>query len=207
MAKLIDEVVKGLGPDKELHATDFIDLTKAAYVTANDKVDLFHGSNDRAFAALSKKIKDQIGDKPVIVAAADAVHYNYVNRNMSWYHIDYIQPNAKTWIQGQNGEKWGKPVQLNHETDVENTVGRVLASTPFIYPGKTSNESYPQASVKSSVLYKPDGHIELIYYVSDKDAIERIVDGRFRTMSVGQGANPQTVYCSPILYWLFQSIV
>jgi len=188
--KTIDQAIKGMDPNKEIITTDFINLDKSVYVSRKDKAELAtdasigDGSNERAFNAMAKKIKQEF-DTPVIVGASDATHYNFVNDNMSFYMIEFMARNAKTWVPTTGGIKLGKPWQLDHDISTESTVGRVLAATPFFYPNPNPNN-----------LKQPDGHIELIYYISDSDTIEKVMDGRLKTISVSAGTHPDNVTCS-----------
>lgn len=182
--KTIEELLKGSDNIQTIEAYDMIDLSQAVYVSASDATTAVTPETNKKFEQMAKQVKQMLGDKPVVVSAADAVHYNYINGNMSYYMIEYMVNNAKTWIVSTETGKYGRPVQIDHQDDSENTIGRVLSANPVIYGKPTTT------------LSKPDGHIELIYYIPAKDAIERIMDGRMLTLSVGQTSKVENVKCS-----------
>lgn len=188
----IDKAIKNAPPDAEIYIHDFIDLNSACYVSKKGNVeqieDATHhretGSNEKVFVNLSKRLKSQY-EKPFILGAADATHYNFINHNYSWYSLDNIISNSKTWFSSTANGTYGRPVQKNHDTDVDKTIGRVLVATPFMYQNRNDNN-----------FDKPDGHIELIYAILDENSIEMIIDGRMRTLSTGAGSNASSVFCS-----------
>jgi len=186
-AKSIDEIIKGLEGSKLITIHDAVSLRSPMYVSRKDNVehlDAATENDDKAFEAYAAKIKRMLGDKSAIVAKADATHYDFVNKNFYFYELDFIKQNAKTWVvKTKNGTR-GNPVQKNHDLSVESTIGRVLVATPFVY------------ATKSDDINVPNGHIQLIYYITDKDAIEKIADDRFRTLSVSATTSLDQVTCS-----------
>jgi hypothetical protein len=189
--KSLDELVKGINDVANLTIHDAFKLKDAVYVSSKDNVegmDLSQSPDksaaDKKFEAAAKKIKSMMGDRSAIVAKAEATHYDFVNKNFYYYDLAYMRQNATTWIQKTNTGSWGKPVQKDHWIDTDASVGRVLGATPIIYP------------TRSNDIWVPNGHIELVYYVPDKDAIDRMIDGRFRTLSVSASATPKDVKCS-----------
>ena len=185
--KTIDDMVKGISNDKVITIHDNFDLQNAIFLSSRDKVESIDASNpteDRQFAAAATKIKKLMGDRSAIVAKADATHYGYVNQNYYWYNPKLLRANAKTWIKKTTNGSWGKPVQKDHSIGTEDTLGRVLVATPFLYGNDAPG------------LFDAEGHIQLIYYVSDSEAIEKMIDGRFRTLSVSSSTSIDQVTCS-----------
>ena len=192
--KSIDELVKGMDPSKEIKLYDNFDMYNAVYVSAGDHAegvnfdpqanDSQDGAEDKKFQAAATKIKKMMGDRPAVIAKADATHYGMINGNFYWYNTQRMKANAGTWMEKTSNGTWGRPVQTDHSMASDKTLGRVLSATPIFYtvPGKDA--------------FTPDGHIELIYYISDKEGIDKIVDGRFRTLSVSSSASPSSVKCS-----------
>lgn len=185
----IDEVVKGIGPDVKINVHDALHLDNAYYISKRGNVEAVDASKiptsgDEPFRKAVEKVKKQMGDKAAIVARTDATHYGFINRNFSFYNMNSIKSNAKTWIQATDRGRYGKPVQTDHDQSARETLGRVMVSTPIIYPQQNDD------------LLVPNGHIELIYNVTDKEAIEKMMDGRFRTVSVGASSTRDQVKCS-----------
>lgn len=187
MSQHIDSIVKGLNSSLEINVTDFVNLSSSFFISKKGNVQATDSESgtDKKFEELVKQMKSKLGDKSAVIAKAPATHYGFVNDNMSYYDMAYIKENALTWIQQTADGAYGRPVIKNHnEYDVDGTLGRVLAATPVIY------------KTKSSDLFIPNGHIDLIYYVSDKEAIEKIMDERYKTLSVGASASLSSVKCS-----------
>jgi hypothetical protein len=192
MPDSLDLAIKNTDENSLIKITDFLNLDTATYVSKRgrketiilDAMSREVGSNEALFTSLAEKIKKQY-DKPVLIGASDATHYGFVNSNYCWYSMDSIDGNAKTWIVKTANGNWGRPVQVDHTDEQKDVIGRVYAATPFKYEKPNENN-----------LDVPDGHIELIWVIPDEEAIEKIVDGRMRTVSVGAGAKPNSVQCS-----------
>jgi hypothetical protein len=192
MPDSLDLNIKNTKADSVIKITDYINLDNAIYVSKAgrketltfDAANRESGSNTELFNSLSAKIKKEF-DKPVLIGAADATHYNFVNDNYCWYSLDSIEHNAKTWIVKSAGGNWGRPVQYDHSDSQRDVIGRVYAATPFKYEKRNDNN-----------LDTPDGHIELIWVIPDAEAIAKIVDGRMRTVSVGASTTPDQIKCS-----------
>jgi len=189
MDKLTKSVLRNMSVDSEITLHDSIKLNSISYVSNKNKVNSIDKvirpeQNERTFENAVKRIKAKMGSKQAIVARADATHYDFVNGNWFFYILDYIKQNAKTWIYSKNDTKWGKPVQTDHVPFTDRTIGRIAAVTPVIYKNPSDD------------LFVPNGHIELIYFIPDKDAIEKIIDGRYHTLSVSAASKPEEVTCS-----------
>jgi len=118
----------------------------------------------------SKQIKETYDpNAKAIIATIDASHGGYINRNFYYYNPDSMRSGTPTWT-----KPYAKPWILNHYRDSD-PVGRVQQARFF----GDSNQ----------------GHVQTAVRITDMDAIERVVDGRYLTVSVGQKAT-QSVTCS-----------
>jgi hypothetical protein len=129
----------------------------------------------------------------------EATHSGMVNGNKFFYPPDKVRDGAKSFISPYN-----KPVTTHHDSHAD-PIGRVVGSRYVDY-GIASIEGkgkgfYKKISdfVKSTNQsltpeYKGLGHIELEVEITDAEAIKKVRDGRYLTVSIGAAAN--AVYCS-----------
>jgi len=122
------------------------------------------------------EFKDSANVTPLIVKL-EATHSGYVNGNLCMYTPGGMRASAKTWT-----EDYNKPVLKNHD-DSKDNIGRVI------------NAEYVQTSVdEKTPSMDPLGHILLYARIVDPDAIQKIMDDRYETVSVSFGA--RDVKCS-----------
>lgn len=95
-----------------------------------------------------------------IVVSIEATHGGYVNRNHWMYTAKGMKKNVGTWL-----APFGKPYLVNHDK-YGNPLGRVV-DAKFVATGKTT------------------GYHDLTVRIGDKEEIERILDSRSLTVSVG----------------------
>jgi len=147
-------------------------------------------------ATASKSVKK-------LTAKIEATHSGIVNKNKWFYTPTGMKDGTNTFI-----EPFNKPVLRNHDSEGD-SLGRVVASEYISYNDTveaglldtTDSVSYfskIKDFVKGEIFnakdYKGLGHIELTVEITDKDAIEKLLDGRFLTVSIS-GDTEQAV-CS-----------
>lgn len=101
-----------------------------------------------------------------------ATHFEYVNKNAVFYTKNAIDKGAKSWV-----TPFKKPKLVGHDTK-KDPIGRITAYN----------------IIMSDAVTEPPNYIELIAHITDKDAIAKILDGRFNTVSVGSRSS--RVICS-----------
>lgn len=121
-----------------------------------------------------KELKDSLEKGKALIVKVKATHGGYINGNRYYYTSDSMENATKTWIKPFN-----KPV-LVHHTDDSDPIGRVI-DAEYI-PIKTNRKN------------KARGYILLTLRISNQDAIEKIIDGRYMTVSVG--SKPENAICS-----------
>jgi hypothetical protein len=152
-----------------------------------------------------QKLKDA-GKVTKLKVKIEATHSGIVNKNFFFYTPAGMSDGADSFI-----EPYNKPVHLNHETDTD-PVGRVIGSKYIDYAdlkGGTidtiKDTTSPSEIVEEVALfvkgnefndssYKGLGHIELIAEITDEEAIEKILDKRYLTVSIG--GNVDSAICS-----------
>jgi len=136
---------------------------------------------------MSQKLKDQVSNiiydsrndanKVSLLSEAAVTHAGIVNANMGYYKPDKLQASIKTWL-----EPYNKPVLVNHDKN-KDAIGRVKgsvyqATVPSLIP-KVKNSVY-----ESDYSYRGLGHIKNLLEVTDADAVNKVLDGRYLTLSV-----------------------
>lgn len=132
----------------------------------------------------------------------EASHSGIVNKN-NWFYIPKgMKDGASTFV-----EPYNKPVTLNHDPDLP-PVGRVVESTYVDYEELSSSikDSLNPTDIVDAIAdfvkgddfndesYKGLGHLELVAEITDEDAINKILDGRYITVSIG--GNSSHAVCS-----------
>jgi hypothetical protein len=121
-----------------------------------------------------KELKDSVQTGKNLIVKVKATHGGYINGNRFNYAIDSMQDTTKTWI-----TPYGKPVLVHHD-EMSDPIGRVMDAE--FQPITTNRKD------------KPKGVIVLTLKVTDQNAIEKILDGRYMTVSVG--SSPASAVCS-----------
>lgn len=141
---------------------------------------------------------------PLMVKIA-ATHSGLVTRNNGFYMPDKMRAGAITFIQN-----YGKPVLLHHN-EMTDPVGRVRhASYVDTSSAIERRDSYLKDFVDQHVSFETKislidriiedgllddpsydgvGYIELIAEISDQNAIEKVMDNRYLTVSIGAETN------------------
>lgn len=155
--------------------------------------------------------QSQGSSRPLIVKIA-ATHAGIITRNNGFYLPDRMKKGAASFT-----ANYGKPVQIHHNQDAD-PVGRIIKAEYIDIsaqaPGRVDSMMRDRfldfaagklpfiASVnyisdvlnhKDSVLDDPDyeglGYIQLTAVISDPDAAQKVMDGRYLTGSVGVSTN------------------
>lgn len=153
-----------------------------------------------AFSGLSAKDKKLANSLSVEIEAS---HSAIINGNHFFYMPKGMSNGARSFV-----EPYPKPVLVNHEVKSD-PIGRVKASDYIKYdmmdPYGITDSNTPQDVlegimdfVRGDVFkgkgYKGLGHLQLMADVTNKDAIERILDKRYLTVSIG--GHCEDVTCS-----------
>ncbi len=146
---------------------------------------------DDAFGDLSAK--DRKNAKQ-LVAQIEASHAGIINGNNFFYLPKGMANGAQTFVKPFN-----KPVLVNHDRESD-PIGRVIQSSYVDYSLQNSpmiqNSNYPvdvleqildftKSQVFTDQNYKGLGHLDLIAEITDTEAIQKILDKRYLTVSIG----------------------
>jgi len=103
----------------------------------------------------------------LLLVKIKATHFNYMNKNHILYTENAVKKGAKSWTSPFN-----KPQLVAHNIKGD-PIGRIIDFN--IIRGETVNKI-------------PGNYIQLIAKITDQDAIEKILDGRYSTVSVGSAS-------------------
>ncbi len=132
----------------------------------------------------------------------EATHSGKVNKNFWFYTPVGMKDGAESFT-----KPYPKPVTVDHGSG--DPIGRVTDSTYVRYDIETDiQDSSPvtngkfidkvnkwvNSTVYKDTLYKGLGHISLVAEITDTDAISKILDKRYLTVSIG--GNSDHAYCS-----------
>lgn len=113
-----------------------------------------------------------------IIIELSATHTGFVNKNFYWYDTETVKERANTFL-----HPYPKPLVISHEWENPvTTVGRVIG-IEFVSLPKLEKDD----------LYSPEGVLKVFAEVTDPDAIKRVLDRRFLTVSIGAEGS---AYCS-----------
>ena len=100
----------------------------------------------------------------VLIVKIKATHFNFVNKNNVLYTKNAVSRGSKSWT-----HPYQKPQLVAHDTK-RDPIGRIIDFK--IVDGEPKNN-------------EPPSYVELTSRVTDPDAIQKILDGRYSTVSVG----------------------
>lgn len=101
-----------------------------------------------------------------------ATHFGYVNKNSVLYTDKAVSKGITSWT-----IPYKKPQLVGHDK-TRDPIGRIVSAN----------------IVRSDSVDEPPNYIQLTARITDKDSIEKIMDGRFNTVSVGSRSS--RVLCS-----------
>jgi hypothetical protein len=118
-------------------------------------------------------------EKVSLLSEIDVTHSCIVNGNFGFYQDDKLRKSVDSWT-----KPFQKPVQVHHDSH-KDPVGRNVGS---VYR-TISAAMMPQvqnASVRNSDFsYRGLGYIRNLVNTTDPDAVAKVLDGRYMTVSVG----------------------
>ena len=133
--------------------------------------------------ALISDSKNEIRDGYSLVCEIDATHAGTIINNRI-YPPEHMQKGIRTWT-----SPYKKPVLVNHD-DSKDPIGRVISAKYF----KTNRGN--EMKEYKPVLRESDGYgyQRLTVKVTDPEAIKKILDGRYETVSVRMST--ENAFCS-----------
>lgn len=152
------------------------------------------------------ELKTLISDSKKVTSirvGIEATHSGIVNKNYKFYTPVGMKNGADSFTKPYN-----KPVTVNH-SNVSSPIGRVVSAEYVQYNTSTDVNSlststnakfldkikkYVASADYSAMGYKGLGHLYLVAEITDADAIQKIIDRRYMTVSIGGGSN--AMYCS-----------
>ena len=160
---------------------------------------------DEDIKTLNTRINDSKSDLKSIRVKIEATHSGIVNGNRKLYLPIGMKNGIDSFTKPYN-----KPVTVNHDP-YASPLGRVVDAKYVSYGiGGAVDSLRPVGAVDIKSIakiqkfistdaykaagYKGLGHVELIAEISDKEAIQKIADRRYLTVSIGGGSN--SMYCS-----------
>lgn len=115
---------------------------------------------------LNESEKTKGGEIPkALMVTVEGIHAG-MTKNNTYYPADKLEQSAHTWT-----DPYSRPVIKNHDTWEEPT-GRVKSAT-----------------FKDSVLKPNTKTIQLELHITDPNTIEKVLDGRYQTLSIGGSTN------------------
>lgn len=153
------------------------DLSQSMYSKDSaDPVDTFQQLYEAAKKKFSKSCKP---NSDVLFNQIRASHFGYMNNNYAVYNPETGDSSAKSFY-----APYQKPILLNHDSHSD-PIGRITSATYVPFDISLS---------QSKNVKTPKGVVLAHGFVSDKAAVEKIMDGRYLTVSVGFTA--KSVKCS-----------
>ena len=134
---------------------------------------VFYEAMDLVIPELKDSEKSVLNDSIVthspIIVRIEATHAGIVTKNLTRYVPEKMERSAHTWV-----SDYQRPI-LKHHDSHSDAIGRVI------------NAEYVRTSFMSDEedISVPAGHIQLYARITDSDAIQKIMDGRFQTVSIG----------------------
>jgi len=145
-------------------------MPRSIHLTEEYPIRMKEGARERARIMITDAAD---GDELLVVI--EATHSGIKTRNNTRYRPEWMARNVTTWT-----HPYEKPVLAHHDKMGE-PLGRVKQAMYV---------DTPELALDGG----PDGHCELLVSVRDKSAIEKLLDGRYTTVSIG--ARSSDVVCS-----------
>lgn len=122
-------------------------------------------------------ITHSVAGNDSVVIQIEATHAGFVNGNNVLYTTDGMSTSTGEWT-----EPFNKPV-LTHHNALSDALGRVTDAT------YVDTDLTMQDSGVPKTKNKPKGHILLSARITDPDAIPKVRDGRYSTVSISGSTN------------------
>ena len=138
-------------------------------------------------ALLVFKDKASADKKRVLELTTDATHSGKIINNRV-YRGKHVKDGAKTFFKTEGGAQFNKPFLRNHDSDTD-AIGRIVDAKYLpTLSGKRWEEDHVEPTDTGSGLLRTTSHI------TDQDAIEKFLDGRYATVS--QASTTDGAFCS-----------
>jgi hypothetical protein len=141
----------------------------------------------KAKERVANMVRDARGsDSPIGLLSEIAVtHGGIVNGNFGYYKPERLNKSVRTWV-----EPFNKPLLKNHDYHTE-PLGRTVASVwrstvPSVIPDVRNSIQ------RADYSFRGLGHIQNLVSVSDPDAVAKVLDGRYLTVSVSGETDEMT---------------
>jgi len=146
------------------------------------QTNLLHIQEEYKVSELTHNITDSSEDSCTVYVIA--THSGVVNNNNRLFPLKELKKAAKSFM-----APYPKPVLVNHDQYKGEPIGRVTESI-FIYADKweTAKAKYNLNTV-STINEYADGVILLKLEIADMNAMEKVTDKRFLTVSIGGSAD------------------
>lgn len=153
---------------------------KLAKITDNiSLIDAVNAIDSKMKTEACNIIHDSVGSSSRVglLTEAQVTHAGIVNANYGYYKAEKLEDSVPTWLTPFN-----KPV-LAHHNMANDAIGTVVGSfyksnIPTIIP-KVKNSIY-----ESDYTYRGLGYIQNLLNIGDAAAADKVLDGRYNTMSV-----------------------
>jgi len=142
-------------------------------------------------------LTDDKQERHALAVEMAITHAGFINLNKRLYLERQMSESTETWLKPHP-----KPVIRTHDIHSAEPIGRMYAAEYRTDPGigaSVNAKNVTDDDVKKFFeTYKPGnkptGHIYAGFYVTDADAIDKWLDGRYQTVSVGFTTNE--MFCS-----------
>jgi len=122
------------------------------------------GVKDKVQTELNE-FKDSAGGVPALEVILDATHGGYINRNFAFYSTEGQKKSHKSFF-----TPFPKPVLTEHD-DGKAPIGRI-SDADFLLLNEDGKKNLPTSKIRLTAL------------VMDTEAIQKILDGRYMTVSI-----------------------
>jgi|GEM_PF-5192516 hypothetical protein len=148
-----------------------------------------------SLACIAPKVRDHVanmvldsaksGSKVGLLSEIAVTHGGIVNGNFGYYKPEELAQSTKSWT-----EPYPKPVLKNHDTQTE-PLGRNLGSIwRSTVPITTPN--FKNSIRSQDFSFRGLGHMQNLVNVSDPEAVQKVLDGRYLTVSVSGETDAMT---------------
>lgn len=168
-------------------------MDREFYIMENIRFDLPENisvENNKKGIVENLSIKDNINnftyDGKVLEVTVDATHCGYFNRNGYFYKEDGMAASCSSFL-----EPYPTPILTEHKGDSE-PVGRTASAAFLPIPMGSFKMNTEDAKLRG----RPTGKIRLKGYVTDEEAIKKVLTRRYLTVSIGGNPTGKRPYCS-----------
>lgn len=144
---------------------------------------------------IAPKVKDHVANMILDSAKSDSkvgllseiavTHGGIVNGNFGFYRPEKLQASTKWWT-----EPYLKPILKNHDMHTE-PLGRNLGSV-WRATVPTTSPNFQNSIRNQDFSYRGLGHMQNLANISDPEAVQKVLDGRYLTVSVSGETDEMT---------------